>query len=150
MNDPLIRIADAADRDAAFALRLAVFGDEQGVPREAELDEHEDAATHVVALDRGRVIGTLRWRPICGGARMKIERVAVAKEARGRGIGGALMRWALARLDLTEARDTVLSAQVQAQAFYARLGYAAEGEPFEEEGILHIKMRRSRPAGGPA
>jgi predicted GNAT family N-acyltransferase len=150
MNEPEIRIAASAEREAAFALRLAVFCDEQGVPREAELDEHEDGATHLVALDGGRVIGTLRWRPICGGARVKIERVAVAQDARGRGVGAALMRWALTRLDATEARDTILSAQTQARRFYERLGYAGEGEPFEEEGILHIKMRRPRPAPGAA
>jgi aspartate racemase len=137
-----VRVAEGKERDAAFALRIAVFCDEQGVPRDAEIDEHEDAATHVVALEGGRVIGTMRWRPICGGARAKIERVAVASDRRGRGIGAALMQFALARLDAMKLKDTVLHAQVHARAFYESLGYVAEGEPFEEDGILHIGMRR--------
>ena len=140
-----IHEASRAERDAAFALRLAVFCDEQGVPRELELDAHEDVATHVVAVADGEVVGTLRWRPICGGARVKIERVAVAREARGRGLGRDLMLWALGRLDALSIRDTVLHAQVHATAFYQRLGYAAEGEPFDEDGIEHIKMRRLHP-----
>jgi predicted GNAT family N-acyltransferase len=148
MPEPLLKIAATpAERDAALALRLAVFCDEQGVPRELEVDAHDPTATHVVALIDDRAVGTLRWRPICGGARAKIERVAVAQEARGQGIGDALMRFALRQLDARLFKDTVLHAQLHAQHFYARLGYAAEGEPFDEDGIPHIRMRRPRPAG---
>lgn len=146
MPQPTVKIAATpAEREAAFALRLAVFCDEQGVAREAEIDAHDASATHLLALDGGRVIGTLRWRPICGGARAKIERVAVAREARGQGVGEALMRFALQQLDAQPLKDTVLNAQIQARRFYERLGYAAEGEPFTEEGIAHIAMRRPRP-----
>ena len=144
-NEFAIAIADALQREAAFALRLRVFCGEQGVPQDAELDEFEHEATHVVAMDGERVVGTLRWRPICGGARVKIERVAVSAELRGRGIGAALMRFALAKLDAQHLRDTILHAQMHAQAFYHRLGYVEEGLPFEEDGILHIKMRRTPP-----
>lgn len=122
-----------------------MFCDEQGVPLELELDAHEDAATHVVAICRGTVVGTLRWRPICSGARAKIERVAVARSHRGTGLGRALMLWVLERLDAMALRDTVLHAQVHARMFYERLGYAAEGEPFDEDGIPHIRMRRLSP-----
>jgi len=137
-----IRVAHVDELAMAFSLRLAVFCDEQGVPREAEIDAFEDVATHVVALKGGQVIGVLRWRPICGGARAKVERVAVLKSARGHGIGEALMRFALAQLDASPFRDTILHAQVHARAFYERLGYVTEGEPFDEDGIFHLKMRR--------
>jgi len=39
-------------------------------------------------------------------------------------------------------RSAVLDAQVQAQSFYARFGFAPVGEPFDEDGIPHITMRR--------
>ena len=39
--------SSAADREACFAIRLAVSVDEQGVPAEAELDGHEPTATHL-------------------------------------------------------------------------------------------------------
>jgi predicted GNAT family N-acyltransferase len=146
MHQPTVKIAATpAERDAALALRLAVFCEEQGVPRELEADAHDATATHVVAYDGGRVVGTLRWRPICGGARARIERVAVASDARGRGVGEALMRFALRHLDALPLKDTVLHAQTRAERFYERLGYTAEGEPFDEEGIRHIRMRRPRP-----
>jgi predicted GNAT family N-acyltransferase len=42
------------------------------------------------------------------------------------------------------ARDEglVLNARLGAEGFYARFGYHAEGEPFEENNIPHIKMTK--------
>jgi predicted GNAT family N-acyltransferase/SAM-dependent methyltransferase len=128
---------------ACFALRKAVFVDEQGVPPASEFDEHEARSTHLLALFDGEPVGTLRWRPY-GADLVKVERVAVARHRRGARIGRALMLACLAHLDGL-VKETVLSAQVQAQAFYERLGYHVKGQPFMEDGILHIRMRRQRP-----
>jgi predicted GNAT family N-acyltransferase len=40
-------------------------------------------------------------------------------------------------------REVALNAQRSAERFYARLGYAVHGEPFDEAGIPHVEMRRS-------
>jgi predicted GNAT family N-acyltransferase len=51
-----------------------------------------------------------------------------------------------AALDLARAQGATearLHAQTTAQAFYARLGFRAFGPEFEEDGILHIVMRRA-------
>lgn len=141
--------ASAAERDAALALRLAVFCDEQGVERALEIDAYDATAHHVVVLERGRVIGTLRWRVLADAPCAKIERVAVAREARGRGVGAELLRHVLDRLDgLPGIAASVLHAQTHATGFYERLGYQAEGAPFDEDGIRHVRMRR--PRGGRA
>ncbi|HET6467858.1 MAG TPA: dihydrodipicolinate synthase family protein [Geminicoccaceae bacterium] len=146
-----IRIAaDAADRAAAFAVRRAVFVDEQGVSLGGEFDGLDEAAQHLVAERGGRIVGTLRWRVIDGGARVKIERVAVLVEARGAGVGGAMLRFLLDRLDREGSAETVLYAQLRATRFYERLGYVAEGEAFDDEGIPHVRMRRVAPAPGTA
>ncbi|MBA2638152.1 MAG: GNAT family N-acetyltransferase, partial [Solirubrobacterales bacterium] len=50
----------AREHDDALALRLAVFVDEQGVPAALEVDEHDAAATHLVALRGARVVATCR------------------------------------------------------------------------------------------
>jgi predicted GNAT family N-acyltransferase len=145
-HDPILSIrlvATAADRAAAFAVRRAVFIEEQGVSEAGELDEHDAVATHLVAEVDGRAVGTLRWRPIDDGAVVKIERVAVLAEARGQRVGEAMMRYLLARLDGERVGETVLHAQLRVADFYRRLGYAAEGEPFDDEGIPHIAMRRN-------
>jgi ElaA protein len=36
----------------------------------------------------------------------------------------------------------VLGAQVQAQGFYERLGFAVDGPEYDEDGIPHVPMRR--------
>ncbi|MGJ4748887.1 GNAT family N-acetyltransferase, partial [Leptospira sp. SA-E8] len=70
----------------------------------------------------------------------KIGRMAVHRVLRGTSLGReivqALSEAARARGD----RELVLHAQRSAEGFYARLGFAVRGEPFEEVGIPHIEM----------
>lgn len=71
-----------------------------------------------------------------------IGRVIVAAPYRGVGLGGELMREGIAR---ARARwvgaDIMIRAQLRLQAFYAELGFCAEGSPYLEDGIDHIEMR---------
>jgi predicted GNAT family N-acyltransferase len=143
MTKTTVRVAvDPADREACFAIRIAVFVEEQGVPREAELDRHEASAVHLLAEVEGRPVGTMRWRAVPP-ATAKLERVAVLPDARGLGIGRDLMREALRQVAAAGLGAAVLHAQVSAAPFYERLGFRAEGDPFDEEGIEHVRMRRA-------
>ncbi len=56
----LRRARDAAERSAAAELRIRVFCDEQGVSRQEEIDGRDDDAVHLVAIERGAVVGTCR------------------------------------------------------------------------------------------
>lgn len=87
-----------------------------------------------------------------GGARLlrrpngvaQIGRVAVLPAWRGSGLGVRLMRL-LEELALARGyRESMLHAQVQAQAFYERLGYVADPHAgaFDEDGIPHIRMTK--------
>src|SRR4029077_17592153 len=89
-RERIIEIEFASDlmRDA-FELRYEVFVDEQGVPRELEVDEFDPCATHLVAIRDDQVVGTLRM--LVDGGAAKIGRVAVRAAARRTGIGGRLM-----------------------------------------------------------
>lgn len=69
----------------------------------------------------------------------RIGRVCTPRSARGTGLGAILMSAAMARIG---DEDAVLAAQTYAQDFYARYGFEAVGEPFDEDGIEHITMRR--------
>jgi ElaA protein len=71
----------------------------------------------------------------------RIGRVCTAKSARGHGLGALLMARALER---TADADVVLDAQTYAQDFYGRFGFVPEGAPFDEDGIEHITMRRTK------
>ncbi len=141
MTETSIRIAtDPAERAQCMAIRVAVFVDEQGVPADEELDQHDAAATHLVALNAGRPLGTLRWR-IVPPATAKIERVAVLREARTLGLGRLLMREALRQVAEAGIRTAILNAQTTVTGFYERFGFVVDGEPFDEAGIEHVRMR---------
>lgn len=122
----------------AWPLRVLVFVQEQRVPEELEHDEWDARSLHALAIDADdRALGTGRLLPDG-----HVGRMAVAADARGRGIGSALLR---ALLDAARERghaEAVLNAQVTAMPFYARHGFVADGEPFLEAGIEHRTMRR--------
>ena len=128
------------ERQAAFAIREAVFIDEQGVDRLLEFDGLDDEAEHLLARIDGRPVGTLRLRWI-DDAVAKIERVAVLKQMRGRAVGAALMETALERLRGRGVRSARLHAQTYALDFYAKLGFEAYGDVFDEDGLPHRAMR---------
>ncbi|WP_037668837.1 GNAT family N-acetyltransferase [Streptomyces griseus] len=147
-----VRVAeDPADREACFAVRKEVFVAEQGVPREIEYDAYDAEAVHVLAVrEDGVSLGT--GRLLFGEAAAaktggdpsvgSLGRLAVARAARGLGVGAALVR---AVEEAARARGLTavdLHAQTQALGFYERLGYEAYGPEFPDAGIPHRAMRR--------
>lgn len=145
---PVIAIARTPEgRQAALDLRIAVFVREQGVPLEEEVDGFEDQCEHVIARLDGAIVGCLRWRRLGPQGPVKIERVAVRPDRRGRGIARAMLTWCLARIDGMGLGPTVVNAQLPVTGLYAGLGFVPEGEIFHEAGIPHRRM--VRPAIGP-
>lgn len=122
-----------------YAIRRAVFVEEQQVPESLEQDEHDAHCLHILARDRnGRPIAT--GRLLADG---HLGRVAVLRDWRGRGVGRAIV----ARLvELARERGlprVELHAQTHALAFYEALGFRAEGGEFLEAGIPHRLMYRN-------
>lgn len=123
----------------AMPIRHTVFVLEQGVPEALEHDEHDAVCLHVLARDAsGRAVGTGRLLPDG-----HIGRLAVLAEARGSGVGHALMLRLLAAASERGHVTAALNAQVDAVPFYARLGFVAEGEVFMEAGIAHLAMSKA-------
>jgi predicted GNAT family N-acyltransferase len=137
----IVEVGSAEQLEQALAIRLAVFVEEQGVGRELEIDGHDDAARHLLALRDGAPVGTLRLRWLDGGRTAKIERVAVLMRARKAKVGQALVEAALAAAKAASAEVALLHAQTTVQGFYVRLGFVAFGPEFIEDGILHVAMR---------
>jgi len=135
---PTVRIADfTADHAAIRRVRFAVFVDEQQVPAEIEMDERDAECVHVLALEDGEPVGTGRVDVAKEG---KIGRVAVVAGSRRRGVGAALMEQLHAIAREHGLARCWCHAQVAAAPFYARLGYRASGEVFDEAGIPHVRM----------
>jgi predicted GNAT family N-acyltransferase len=70
--------------------------------------------------------GTIRYTTTLG----KVSRLAVLKEYRQFGLGRELML----EVEKYMSGTLKLHAQIQAIGFYERLGYAADGERFDEDG----------------
>jgi predicted GNAT family N-acyltransferase len=126
-------------RSAAEPIRYAVFVEEQKVPAEIELDEFDPLCLHALAFDRaGRVVGTGRLLPDG-----HIGRMAVLSQARGSGVGSALLRALMEAARARGDREVALSAQAHAIPFYERFGFVAEGDEYDDAGIAHRMMRRA-------
>ena len=125
-------------RAEAAPIRYAVFVDEQRVPEDLEIDAFDPLSVHALARDSaGKPVGTGRLLPDG-----RIGRMAVLPEARGSGIGSALLRALMDESRRRGNREALLSAQVHAAPFYQRHGYAVEGDPYDDAGIAHVDMRR--------
>ena len=137
-----MRIEVSRDIATCQHLRRVVFIDEQGVSEEDELDGLDEAAIHLLAFDGETPVGTARL--LVKGATGKIGRVCVLPEARGRGLGAALILRALEVLrDQPGVTEAYLGSQSHATGFYEKLGFSVEGEEFLDAGILHRHMRRA-------
>ncbi|MEU2114295.1 GNAT family N-acetyltransferase [Streptomyces sp. NPDC016459] len=142
----------AEDREACFSVRREVFVEEQGVPRELEYDAYDATAVHVLAeredgspLGTGRLLfGADALGKTGGDASVgSLGRLAVAKAARGLGVGAALVG---AVEDVARERGLTavdLHAQTHALGFYERLGYEAYGPEFPDAGMPHRAMRKA-------
>ena len=131
-------------REDLLKIRFRVFVDEQGVPAELECDQHDPGALHLLASAAGQI-------PIATARMLRdghIGRMAVLPAWRRRGIGSALLRELMAIAQRQGMPQVHLHAQCQAEAFYRRLGFLAEGAVFDDAGIAHRRMCLRLPARG--
>jgi len=134
-----VRVADWK-RDGASLRRIRhdVFVLEQGVPETLEWDDCDPACRHVVANEvKGAAIGCGRLLP--DGS---IGRLAVERAWRGRGVGSAILSRLVDVARNAGFESVALNARTDAEAFYARHGFAAAGAEFIEAGIRHRRMGR--------
>jgi len=124
-------------KEQASPIRFAVFVEEQGVPREIELDEHDALSVHALAFEGALPVGTGRLLPDG-----HIGRMAVLKPWRDRGVGGAMLQALIGKAREQGKREARLSAQVRAIEFYRRHGFVEEGGEYLEAGIRHQAMVR--------
>jgi predicted GNAT family N-acyltransferase len=68
--------------------------------------------------------------------------MAVLPDLRTRGIGRAILLFLMRTAREHGYSSAILHAQLTAEGFYLKNGYAPVGEVFEEAGIAHRKMER--------
>ncbi|MES2184269.1 MAG: GNAT family N-acetyltransferase [Pseudomonadota bacterium] len=145
---PELRLGSWTNLQAAAApLRLAVFVHEQSVPEDMEWDADDAVSLHAVVLDgagaalaTGRLLPTLVAGAGADAGMAYVGRMAVARSARGTGLGGRVLDALVAQARGRGDRGVVLHAQCYAQGFYAGRGFVTRGLPFDEAGIAHVEM----------
>ncbi|RZJ08010.1 MAG: GNAT family N-acetyltransferase [Rubrivivax sp.] len=132
----------------ALALRSEVFVVEQACVFH-DMDGIDVHGWHLLGRDGdGRLAAYARLLPPGVKApEVVIGRVITAPFARGSGMGHVLMREAGARCTaLWPGLPITLHAQARLEAFYQVHGYATVSEPYIEDGIPHIEMRKESDA----
>ncbi|MFS0644585.1 GNAT family N-acetyltransferase [Siminovitchia sp. 179-K 8D1 HS] len=125
----------------AYAIRKKVFVEEQHVPIEIELDEHETNASHFVLYDGDKPVGAGRFRILDG--KGKVERICILPTHRGKGAGLKIMEKIEEFARSLHIEELVLNAQTSAIPFYKKLGYIVISEQFFDAGIPHRTMKKA-------
>ena len=125
----------------ALALREAILRRPLGLSISAEELADDETRQHFCALWFGRVVGSVSLKPL-GEALLQLKQMAVAADRQRSGVGRQLLSHAEGWASTSGFHLMVLNARLGAEGFYAAYGYLAEGEPFEENTLPHIRMTK--------
>jgi len=123
----------------ALRLREAILRKPLGLTVTEEELADDAMRQHFCAVAFGAVVGTVSLRPL-DEATLHLKQMAVVEARRRERIGARLLAhvetWA------TDAgyRLMVIHARIGAEGFYLKLGYAQEGDAFDENTIPHVRV----------
>lgn len=126
-------------------LRAEIFVVEQDCVYQ-DVDGFDQGAMHVM----GRIVGERGSELVCYTRLMgpgvkyqaaSIGRVVTRAASRGGGLGRALMQQSIACCrEHWPGQAITISAQQHLEGFYGELGFVTESEPYDEDGIPHVRM----------
>lgn len=123
-----------------LSLRVDVFVVEQKCAYR-ELDDIDKKAMHVFMMEDGKIVSYLRYFKGEGDV-MRIGRVV--SRIRSHGYASMILAKAIAQIKETPGISAiVLEAQVYAVPLYEKAGFVVVSEPFDEDGIMHVRMERT-------
>lgn len=128
-------------------LRAEVFVIEQDCIYQ-DMDDNDQQAHHLTAYRNNALICYTRLLPpglkYTGAS---IGRVITRQNVRGEGLGRLLMQRSIDYCHETWPGQSVsISAQQHLEQFYGSLGFSTQSEPYDEDGIPHLKMLLEYPA----
>ena len=119
-------------------IREKVFIQEQKVTHQLEWDGMDEKAIHFLVFTDKAAIGCARAIVIKD--HMQLGRMAVLKEYRGQGIGGALIEKAMTIAKLNQLSAIYISAQCHAIDFYKKFGFEVTSDIYLDAEIPHRDM----------
>jgi predicted GNAT family N-acyltransferase len=121
-------VANAEERQQAYAVRAIVYLGEQNCPWPEEFDGNDDAATQILGLRGDEPVATARIRWF--GTFAKLERLAIRHPHRHLGHGHDLVDYLLALCREKGFAKAYLHAQRRLEGLYRAHGFAVVGRPF--------------------
>lgn len=106
-----------------------------------DIDNLDQDSEHVFLKDDENVIGYSRIVP--AGKKFEqpsIGRIVIQKSYRKKGYGKEIIERALNILSQRGIKIVVIEAQNHLQKFYESLGFKKSSDPYDVDGIFHIKM----------
>lgn len=137
------RIADDALTIAEHhRIRREVFVREQALFQGTDRDDRDDARATIKVLGLRDDVpgGAVRLYPLDDAGQWQGDRLAVLPGSRGHGLGGPLVRFAVATAARRGGRLMTAHIQPRNVAFFARLGWSVSGEEEIYVGVPHIPM----------
>jgi len=140
-----------ADRAQHFAIRHRVFVREQGVFAGSDLDARDEAGRdgsviRLLGLCDGAFAGTVRLFELDPASRVwQGDRLAVLAPFRVRGVGGPLVRCAVATAASRGGYRMDAHIQLANVGFFRRLGWVSSGDPELYAGLPHQPMSIALP-----
>ena len=124
-----------------YRLRVAVFIVEQDCVFQ-DVDGADPRCSHLLGYSGDELVAYARLLP--AGVKFddpSIGRVITAPSVRRTGMGKVLMSEAMKRASqLWPGAQLRIGAQAHLERFYNGFGFTKVGEPYDEDGILHIEM----------
>lgn len=132
--------SSAAEFEIVKAIRTCVFTNEQGADADNEFDEYDKTSLFALLYEDDKPVGTARIAETAAG--IKIGRIAILKECRGKGYGADIVKAVTDRAFDMGADKVLVDAQNYAVPFYEKLGFKVIGAEITDRGLPHIPMCR--------
>ena len=132
--------SSAAEFEIVKAIRTCVFTNEQGADADNEFDEYDKTSLFALLYEGDKPVGTARIAETAAG--IKIGRIAILKECRGKGYGADIVKAVTDRAFDMGADKLLVDAQNYAVPFYEKLGFKVIGAEITDIGLPHIPMCR--------
>ena len=136
-------VRTAAERAEHLRIRHEVFVAEQGLFRsggDGDAHDSDPATILVIGMAGDDICGTVRLYPVPGPGMWKGDRLAVLPDYRHLGLGGPLVRFAVATAAERGGRQMEAFIQPANVVFFERLGWQRSGGLVQYAGISHQRM----------
>lgn len=137
-------ITNQQELEDMYYQRWLVLRAPLALPRGSERDKFDDSSFQLIVLFDKQIIGSARLRNLSPEL-ASIAYMAVLKEFRNQGVGTQLLKNLIAKAQVEKFKTLRLMSRVHTLGFYQRLGFFAEGKPFNYLGIEHIFMYLNLP-----